>query len=78
MNAIYFKGKWDEEFDPKLTEQGEFWLSKVLPVIYFLEQNIAIYGMFHFNTYLMKVQLQVDNRIGHSWLFFVLSLVRNT
>ncbi|XP_037012320.2 serpin B3 [Artibeus jamaicensis] len=28
VNAIYFKGQWNEKFDPKLTEQGEFWLNK--------------------------------------------------
>ncbi|XP_008158883.1 serpin B3 [Eptesicus fuscus] len=28
VNAIYFKGQWDERFDPKRTKQGEFWLNK--------------------------------------------------
>ncbi|KAF6089318.1 serpin family B member 13 [Phyllostomus discolor] len=28
VNAIYFKGQWNEKFDPKLTTQGEFWLNK--------------------------------------------------
>ncbi|KAM5304046.1 serpin B3 [Glossophaga mutica] len=28
VNAIYFKGQWNEKFDPKLTKQGEFWLNK--------------------------------------------------
>ncbi|XP_005868773.1 PREDICTED: serpin B3, partial [Myotis brandtii] len=28
VNAIYFKGQWNEKFDPKKTEQGQFWLNK--------------------------------------------------
>ncbi|KAM8780258.1 LOW QUALITY PROTEIN: serpin B3-like [Rhynchonycteris naso] len=28
VNTIYFKGQWDERFDPKRTEQTEFWLNK--------------------------------------------------
>ncbi|KAM7124879.1 serpin B3-like isoform 1-T3 [Molossus nigricans] len=28
VNAIYFKGLWEDKFDPKLTQQQEFWLNK--------------------------------------------------
>ncbi|XP_045706152.1 serpin B3-like [Phyllostomus hastatus] len=28
VNAIYFKGQWNDKFDPELTKQGEFWLNK--------------------------------------------------
>ncbi|XP_036274192.1 serpin B3 [Pipistrellus kuhlii] len=28
VNAIYFKGQWNERFDPKRTKQKEFWLNK--------------------------------------------------
>nr|ACC62103.1 SCCA2/SCCA1 fusion protein isoform 1 (predicted) [Rhinolophus ferrumequinum] len=28
VNAVYFKGQWNEKFDPKNTEQGEFWQNK--------------------------------------------------
>ncbi|XP_006087257.1 serpin B3 isoform X1 [Myotis lucifugus] len=28
VNAIYFKGQWNEKFDPKGTKQGQFWLNK--------------------------------------------------
>uniref|UniRef100_A0A671FNK8 Serpin domain-containing protein n=1 Tax=Rhinolophus ferrumequinum TaxID=59479 RepID=A0A671FNK8_RHIFE len=29
VNAVYFKGQWNEKFDPKNTEQGEFWQNKL-------------------------------------------------
>ncbi|KAM5219431.1 serpin B3-like isoform 1-T2 [Hipposideros larvatus] len=28
VNAVYFKGQWNKKFDPKRTEQGDFWLNK--------------------------------------------------
>ncbi|KAM5219424.1 serpin B3-like isoform 2-T4 [Hipposideros larvatus] len=28
VNAVYFKGQWNKEFDPKRTKQGDFWLNK--------------------------------------------------
>lgn len=30
VNAIYFKGQWDNKFDKRNTVEKEFWLNKVL------------------------------------------------
>ena len=27
VNAVYFKGKWDQQFDPEDTRPGDFWLN---------------------------------------------------
>lgn len=32
VNAVYFKGQWDKKFNPNDTQQGEFWLDKVLSI----------------------------------------------
>jgi hypothetical protein len=32
VNAIYFKGLWDQQFKKEYTEEMKFWLNKVLSI----------------------------------------------
>lgn len=55
VNAVYFKGKWNKEFDLKRTEQGDFWLNKgTSKRVQMMKQT----GRFHF-TSLEDVQSKV-------------------
>ncbi|XP_059562288.1 serpin B3 [Myotis daubentonii] len=47
VNAIYFKGQWNEKFDAKKTEQGQFWLNKdTSKVVQMMKQS----NMFKFTS----------------------------
>ena len=34
VNAVYFKGQWQEEFKKENTVEEKFWLNKVLSISY--------------------------------------------
>ena len=34
VNAVYFKGQWNQKFKEEHTAEEKFWLNKVLSVIY--------------------------------------------
>ena len=34
VNAVYFKGQWNQKFQEESTAEEKFWLNKVLSVIY--------------------------------------------
>ena len=38
VNAVYFKGQWNQKFKEEHTAEEKFWLNKVLSVIYVYNQ----------------------------------------
>lgn len=48
VNAIYFKGPWEKKFDPQLTADDDFWVSKeVSKKIQFMnKKDDFLYGVF--------------------------------
>uniref|UniRef100_A0A4X1U2K6 Serpin B7 n=1 Tax=Sus scrofa TaxID=9823 RepID=A0A4X1U2K6_PIG len=55
VNAIYFKGRWLQEFKKENTSKEKFWLNKVLSISYVQNQSFQFASLEHLHVKILEI-----------------------